>query len=190
MKKIQRGFTLLELMVTMAIVGILAAIALWDSSDRLQEDRAENYLLEIQRNLQYARAKAIATDSLVMACYISQNSVIRKRLEVCFYNGEINTLANEAVLVTFHKGEQGPGFLYRYNHNFDTILRTTAPLPEGDKVSYIGDRRIVFDASGRLKYNSRGFVYCPGSDNKNNKELVITESGRALYKGDTDKKCT
>jgi len=55
MKKIQYGFTLLELMVTVAIIGIIATIALWNSSDMLEENRAENFLLELKRNMSYAR---------------------------------------------------------------------------------------------------------------------------------------
>ena len=51
MKSSQQGFTLLELMVTIAIVGIIAVIALWDSSDLLEKDRAESYLQELKRNI-------------------------------------------------------------------------------------------------------------------------------------------
>jgi len=57
MKQIQHGFTLLELMVTIAIVGIVAAIAFWNSSDMLEENRAENFLLELKRNINFARAQ-------------------------------------------------------------------------------------------------------------------------------------
>ena len=62
MKKYQNGLTFLELMITVAIVGIIASIALWDSSDMLEENRAENYLLELKRNIAYARSQAASTD--------------------------------------------------------------------------------------------------------------------------------
>ena len=66
MKSSQQGFTLLELMVTITIVGIIAVIALWDSSDLLEKDRAESYLQELKRNISFARAKATSSDSLVV----------------------------------------------------------------------------------------------------------------------------
>ena len=68
MKSLQKGFTLLELMVTIAIVGIVAAIALWDSSDLLENDRAESYLQELKRSISFARAKATSSDAIVVVC--------------------------------------------------------------------------------------------------------------------------
>ena len=68
MKNKQNGFTLLELMVTVAIVGIIASIAIWNSSDMLEENRAENFLLELKRNISYARAQAASTDEIVIIC--------------------------------------------------------------------------------------------------------------------------
>ncbi|SJN45055.1 Type IV fimbrial biogenesis protein FimT [Pseudoalteromonas sp. JB197] len=75
MKKIQYGFTLLELMVTVAIVGIIATIALWNSSDMLEDNRAENFLLELKRNISYARSQAASTDEIVVVCPASSANV-------------------------------------------------------------------------------------------------------------------
>lgn len=68
MKVKQHGFTILELMVTVAIASIIATIALWNSSDMLEENRAENFLLELKRNISYARAQAASTDEIVIVC--------------------------------------------------------------------------------------------------------------------------
>ena len=48
LRKFQSGVTLLELLVTMGVVGIVAAIAFTDSTELLAEDRAENQLQELK----------------------------------------------------------------------------------------------------------------------------------------------
>ena len=75
MKIKQSGFTLLELMVTVAIVGIIASIAFWNSSDMLEENRAENFLLELKRNISYARSQAASTDEIVVICAAQHGEV-------------------------------------------------------------------------------------------------------------------
>ena len=83
MKKFQTGLTLLELMVAVAIVGIIASIALWDSSDMLEENRAENFLLELKRNISFARAQAASTDEIVIICPAPINQVESNRYFKC-----------------------------------------------------------------------------------------------------------
>ena len=83
MKSLQQGFTLLELMVTIAIVGIIATIAIWDSSDMLENDRAESYLLELKRTLSFARAKATSSDAIIVVCSGNTSRVESNRRVPC-----------------------------------------------------------------------------------------------------------
>ena len=96
MKSLQRGFTLLELMVTLAIVGIVALIALWDSSDMRENERAESYLLELKRTLSFARAKATSSDAIIVVCSGNTNSIETNIRTRCLFNWD-----NGSVFVFF-----------------------------------------------------------------------------------------
>ena len=185
MKRQQHGFTLLELMVTIAIVGIVAAIAFWNSSDMLEDNRAENYLLELKRNITFARAKAVATDSVIIGCFIDKSRFRDRQQAICRSGGNMK---EDSVLVFFVKGNDEYRH-YRYTPDEQPALRVME-IPEGDTLKYYGgSNRIAFDASGRTMFPIRGFVYCPGTQNKNNKELILSVTGTALYKGDTSTTC-
>ena len=59
MRLTAKGFTLVELLVTVSVVGILAAIAIPNFSSTLQNNRAETEVSDLQRALNYARLEAI-----------------------------------------------------------------------------------------------------------------------------------
>ncbi|WNW11955.1 GspH/FimT family pseudopilin [Pseudomonas sp. DTU_2021_1001937_2_SI_NGA_ILE_001] len=54
-----KAFTLVELLVTVSLVGILAAIAIPSFSSSIQNNRAETEVSELQRALNYTRLEAI-----------------------------------------------------------------------------------------------------------------------------------
>lgn len=54
-----RGFTLVELLVTVTLIGILAVIAIPNFRDSLQKNRADTEVSDLQRALNYARLEAI-----------------------------------------------------------------------------------------------------------------------------------
>lgn len=182
MKKQQHGFTLLELMVTIAIVGIVAAIALWDSSDMLEENRAENFLLDLKRNISFARAQAASTDEIVIICPVL-NTVIdsASNLECKSEWGSTNT-----VILFIDKNNDGS-----YDSKNDSLLRIMSKTPSNDKIKYSGnDSTLRFNTSGRITTKPGDFIYCPSSDNVNNKALTVSQSGTTFYVGNTTNTCT
>ena len=54
-----KGFSLVELLVAVSLVGILAAIAIPNFSSTLQSNKADTELNDLQRALNYARLEAI-----------------------------------------------------------------------------------------------------------------------------------
>ncbi|MEI8644979.1 GspH/FimT family pseudopilin [Pseudoalteromonas sp. Hal040] len=181
MKSLQRGFTLLELMVTLAIVGIVAVIALWDSSDMLENDRAESYLLELKRTLSFARAKATSSDELVIVCAGDTKAIEQNKYVFCsrdWSQGSVFVFVDKSPNGTFNPGRG------------DIILRVMAEIPENSSLRFSESRVIRFETSGMIRTDPGTFVYCPSkSSNDNNKALSISKSGTAMYEGTTTKTC-
>lgn len=181
MKSSQQGFTLLELMVTITIVGIIAVIALWDSSDLLEKDRAESYLQELKRNISFARAKATSSDSLVVVCAGSTTNIENNSRVTCSNNWQEGT-----VFVFYDANQNG---VYNPAQN-DKILRVMKELPTSSRLQFSGGNSLIFDTSGMITTTAGAFIYCPSkADGDNNKELTVFKSGTALYNGNTTKSC-
>jgi prepilin-type N-terminal cleavage/methylation domain-containing protein len=182
MKKKQNGFTLLELMVTVAIVGIVASIALWNSSDMLEENRAENFLLELKRNISYARAQAATTDEIVVICAAQHNEVKNNDDNIRCRN---KWDRNKIIILFIDSNNNG-----HYNSSSDSLLRVMEKISLNDKIEYTGnDKRLRFNTSGRITTNPGDFVFCPNNGSDNNKALTVSQSGTAFYVGDTAQTC-
>ncbi|PPS26505.1 GspH/FimT family pseudopilin [Pseudomonas amygdali] len=59
MRHIAKGFSLIELLVTVSLVGILVAIAIPSFTSSIQSNKADTELSDLQRALNYARLEAI-----------------------------------------------------------------------------------------------------------------------------------
>lgn len=169
----QAGFTLLELMTTVAIVAIVAGIAFFSAGEMLAKDRAENHLLELKRNLSFARAKASITESNVVVCPLSGSSC------------STDWAANPVTI--FVDADNSGGFSAG-----DTQLRVMDAISNSDKLTYSGTVTISFAPTGRVGANQDGtFVYCPdGADASTYRALTLTLTGSALYNGVTSTSCS
>ncbi|MCI3943664.1 general secretion pathway protein GspH [Pseudomonas syringae] len=59
MRYIAKGFSLIELLVTVSLVAILAAIAIPNFTSSIQSSKADTEISDLQRALNYARLEAI-----------------------------------------------------------------------------------------------------------------------------------
>ncbi|KTD98832.1 MULTISPECIES: GspH/FimT family pseudopilin [unclassified Pseudoalteromonas] len=182
MKIKQSGFTLLELMVTVAIVGIIASIAFWNSSDMLEENRAENFLLELKRNISYARSQAASTDEIVVIC-AAQHGEVKNQNDTMQCRNKWDK--NKIIIVFIDSDNSG-----NYNSSTDSLLRVMEKISLEDKVKFTGNsKRLRFNTSGRITTNPGEFVFCPNNGTDNNKALSVSQSGTAFYLGDSTKTC-
>jgi type IV fimbrial biogenesis protein FimT len=183
MKTKHTGFTLLELMVTIAIVGIIATIALWNSSTMLQENRAENFLLELKRNISYARSQAASTDEIVIICAVPSYDVTTNKSKLSCQN----SWGNGHNIILFVDADNDGS----YDVDNDSLLRVMDAFPASDTIKYEGNvNTLRFNTSGRVTTAAGRFFYCPAGNNEHNKALNVSQSGTAFYLGDTDVSCS
>lgn len=64
----QKGFTLIELMVTLAVLAIVLGIAIPSFNSMLQDSRAASLGSELQGALQFARSEAVKRRQAVLLC--------------------------------------------------------------------------------------------------------------------------
>ncbi|MBQ4833057.1 GspH/FimT family pseudopilin [Pseudoalteromonas sp. MMG010] len=187
MKKKNSGFTLVELMIALSVAAVIASIALWDSSDVLEENRAENFLLELKRNISYARSQAASTDEIVVICPAPQSNVknAKSTLEC-----KTNRWDGARRIIMFIDGIGADGTRDgNYDETDDSLLRVMDQLNENDALSFSGEKFIRFNTSGRITSTPGDFIYCPGGDDENNKALTLSQSGTAFYAGNTNSGC-
>ena len=153
----QKGFTLLELMVTIAIVGILISLAAPNFSDALARGAVRDVASEWQETFYFAQSEAMRLQNNVLLCASNDG-------ESCtggnFDNGWI-------VL------DQGSG----------TVLRDTPP-PSSEGLSIVsssGRSTYTFNGAGRLTGfvgDTLNFSLTRGSEKLYDRTLTLNTEGR------------
>ena len=146
-----RGFTLMELLITVSVAAILAGIAAPNFQSMIQESRQESRVNELTGALFYARSEAIKRSSRVSVCARSSNTSCGTNWD----NGWIVYIDNA----------ENPGVI----DAAETVLKIASSLPNGFTVT---NNAIVQGSSNAKIEKSISFRICFKSAN-----IILLKSG-------------
>ncbi|MBL4909758.1 MAG: GspH/FimT family pseudopilin [Alteromonadaceae bacterium] len=172
------GFTLIELMITIALLSIIIMIALPNLNNFTTKLRVDNEISELNRLLLIARNNAINEGVTVTLCPLVANT--------CSSNWQ-----NELTVFIDRTTSQVPKL-----DAGERIIKVKSAIKGGDKLQY-GQTFISYDAMGHAtSFNIKGvnidaggpflFSYCPQEDASLSRGVYVSISGRARVSTDTN----
>jgi len=166
----KNGFTIVELMISIAILGIITAIAMPSLSTFIVSMRVDNEISQLHRLILTARNTAISMEQNVTLCPLSSSNA-------CTTNW------NEQLSVFIDLNNNN---IYESASN-ETLIKVKKAANVDDTLTYTGFSRITFTPTGQLSsaLNST-FKYCPNGHANLSRAVVVTLSGRAYQSSDLD----
>jgi type IV fimbrial biogenesis protein FimT/type IV fimbrial biogenesis protein FimU len=174
-----KGFTILEVLITISILGIVTAIAMPNISEFVVRTRVDNEISSIHRLILNARNAAVNTGKNVTVCPLLSNSCSTNwQAELSVFTNDANTLADNKVYN--NDGNESNGSAD------EKLIRTKAAIKASDKLKF-DDTIIIFSPTGRaVSGGNSTFTYCPSDYPSLGKSLYISLSGRVYSSEDTD----
>lgn len=165
------AFTIIELMVGVAVLGILTAIAMPSLNQLLVSMRVDNEISQIHRLVLSARNSAVSMGFNVTICPL---------------DGDNNCTADSW-------DDELSVFIDLDNDNIyepaddEALLKVKSAITANDTLTYAGFSRITFAPTGTLAaaLNST-FLYCPQDFDDLGRAVVLSASGRATQSSDVD----
>ncbi len=166
-----RAFTLVELLVGVAILGIITVIALPSLNEFITSTKVDSEISELQRLILTARNTAINSESYVTICPLKDNKCNNNwQNELSVFTNSANTAVNAA----------------EYTANSESIIRVKAAINNNDKLKF-SESILIFSPTGRLvNPKALTFSYCPASDINLSRGVEVSLTGRISTTTNTD----
>lgn len=165
------GITLLELLLALAVLGVLLGIALPDMSDWAEAARARTVTRSLAAQIALARSTAAARQQWVSIC----PTVDQLACGGSWREG--------SMVFSDRNGDR------RVNQD-DAVIRLHGPLPEGETLQWRAFQSrpyLQIEPSGFMRYQNGNFTWCPASrDVRFARQLVVNATGRVRVSRDTD----
>lgn len=164
------GFTIVELVIGMAVLGIITAIAMPSLNQFLVTMRIDNEISQIHRLVLSARNSAISMERNVTLCPLNATNTCTNT-----WGGELS------VFIDLDNDN-----IYEPANN-EALLKVKPAIQNNDTLTYAGFNRITFAPTGQLSaaLNST-FIYCPQGFNDLGRAVFLSTSGRAYQSSDVD----
>ena len=140
MRHRSKGFSLIELLVTVSVVGILAAIAVPNFQSSIQNSKADSEVSDLQRALNYARMEAInrgvntrimpsaagAAWNTELSVFLVSDTTKALRIVPAMTSGATLTVPNSPAAIDFNNlgGQDAPGANLAIAYLLGTISKT------------------------------------------------------------------
>jgi len=164
------GFTLVELMVTIAISAVLMAIALPNFSSFLVQTRVDNEISQLQRLLLSARNTAINAEQSVTICPLNAS----KACDTNWHN-EISVFIDIDSDKVYEPASD------------ERIIIVKGAINSSDKLQY-GQDSLIYTPTGSISggVSATPFKYCPKDYDDKSRGITVSTSGRSYVTSDSD----
>jgi len=164
----QHGFTLVELMVGIAVVAILATIALPSLSRFSVGLKVDGEISELHRLILIARNVAVNSGNNTIICPIVSSACSNQ------WDEELSVFEDVDTSGDFSAG--------------DTIIKVKSAIAENDQLVFSAATPMIYTPRGNLAVINvqTSFTYCPSGYTDENKGVIVSPLGRPSVSRDSD----